>query len=367
MVVPGRGHEYIASENRDCIDKTCTKCGKVQVATNWHWIDPNTGKCDKCGKVPEDKYEKVEDGYKLTQYYGDVNVVIPATYNGENVTEIDLWAFGGTLIESISIPKTVKRIYMSGVADICDWVDGEGNELFAYAKLETITVDEENEWYKVINGCLVELSTETLIWATNTGTIPTSGVKKLGMAAFLGRTQSELIIPDNIESLGMYSLGGMSNIKSFYVPANVTNLEAAVFYASRATSIIFDENSPLTMIPSTTFYASMQLESIVFPKNLEIIGSHCFQECFKLSIAIPKTVNLVGSCAFIDVKSVTFEDCEGWYKHSTNFGYTCDDEYTLEETFEKKRGLLIKEANSEILVAIVNVAEESKSFYIYKK
>ena len=69
----------------------------------------------------------------------------------------------------------------------------------------------------------------------------------------------------------------------------------------------------------------------------------------------------------LSIKSVTFEDCEGWYKHSTNFGYTCDSEFTGEETFEKKRGLLIKEANSEILVAIVNVAEESKSFYIYKK
>ena len=121
------------------------------------------------------------------------------------------------------------------------------------------------------------------------------------------------------------------------------------------------------MFSNAMFYYCTELENIVMPKNLEVIGSQCFNECFKLSIVVPKTVNIVGSCAFIDVKSVTFEDCEGWYKHSTNFGYTCDGEYTLEETFERNRGLLIKEANSEILVAIVNVAEESRSFYIYKK
>lgn len=366
-VVPGMGHEYNESENYDCIDKTCTKCGKLQVATNWHWIDPNTGKCERCGRVVEDKYEKVEDGYKLVKYYGDVNAVIPATYNGEKVTEIDLFAFSGTLIESISIPKTVKRIYMSGVPDCFETIDEGNKEIFMYSKLETITVDSENEWYKVIDGNLVELATETLVWATNTSTIPTSGVKKLGMAAFLGRTQSSLTIPNNIEVIGMYALGGMANVKTFYVPASVTKIEALGFYASRMTSVVFDENSPITMFSNAMFYYCTELENIVMPKNLEVIGSQCFNECFKLSIVVPKTVNIVGSCAFIEIKGVTFENCEGWYKHSTKFGYTCDSEFTCEETFEKKRGLLIKEANSEILVAIVNVAEESRSFYIYKK
>lgn len=364
-VVRKSGHVFDVNYSWYCTDKTCTKCGEFVPAIGWHSSDEN-GVCTYCHKQVEDEYEHIDGGYRLVKHYIGTNVVVPETHKGEPVIEIDLFAVSGIIVESISIPKTVKRIFMSSAANICEW-EYEELDVRVYSKLETITVDEENEWYKVINGCLVELSTETLIWATNTGTIPTSGVKKLGMSAFLGRTQSELIIPDNIESLGMYSLSGMSNIKSFYVPASVTNLDAWVFFASSATSIIFDKNSPLTMIPSSTFYAATQIESIVLPKNLEIIGSDCFHGCLKLSIVILKTVNLVGSCAFIGVKSVTFEDCEGWYKHSTNFGYTCDSEFTCEETFEKKRGLLIKEANSEILVAIVNVAEESKSFYIYKK
>jgi predicted metal-binding protein len=73
-----------------------------------------------------------------------------------------------------------------------------------------------------------------------------------------------------------------SSLQSILIPRNVEILESCCFQSCRSlSSITFESNSHLTRIGSNAFYGS-SLESIMIPSNVEILESYCFADCDSL-------------------------------------------------------------------------------------
>jgi hypothetical protein len=78
-------------------------------------------------------------------------------------------------------------------------------------------------------------------------------------------------------------LFSFSPLQSILIPRNVEVVGSYCFSNCKSlSSITFESNSRLTRIESEAFCGS-SLESILIPKNVEILGSNCFSNCNSLS------------------------------------------------------------------------------------
>lgn len=104
-------------------------------------------------------------------------------------------------------------------------------------------------------------------------------------------TDTELVIPSEIEGKSVTSIGGYAfynnnKLTSIRISDNVTNIGRAAFYACQdLTSINFPDS--LTSIGEAAFYHS-SLTSIIIPKNVTSIGERPFGSGKLISIKVDK-------------------------------------------------------------------------------
>lgn len=136
--------------------------------------------------VPNDGSVRVIAAYAFNMVEsvkGDV--VIP-----EGVEKVcGAFAFGGSDIDSVYIPASVKYI-------------GEG--AFGHASnknLQSIVVDKRNADYYTQDGCLIDRNTLTVVSTYGDTVVVPNGVKSIGQAAFLLGKFKKVVIPDSVEEI----------------------------------------------------------------------------------------------------------------------------------------------------------------------
>ena len=151
------------------------------------------------------------------------SVVIP-----ESITSIEAWTFVNCdSLTSVEIHKSVTKIDTAAFG-YCD-------------KLTEITVDENNEFYKSIDGNLYTKDGKTLVqYAT-------------------GKADTKFVIPDGVIHVGYYALQLCNNLTSVVIPDSATDIVAYAF-----------ENCE-------------NLNSVVIGKNVKNIEWGAFQNCEKLA------------------------------------------------------------------------------------
>ncbi|MBR4237271.1 leucine-rich repeat protein [bacterium] len=182
------------------------------------------------------------------------NLVIPNT-----ITTIPNYAFYNcSSITSVTIPSSVTYI---------------GQSAFGSPNLQLITVDENNEQYKSIDGCLYTKNGKQLIL------VPLS----------IGES---IIVPDGVEVIGPYSFYENKLIKTVILPNTITN------------------------IWNQAFQNCSSLETIEMQDGIIEIGENAFSGCSSLkSIYIPSTVRRIGVNAFYGCSSLTkvyIDDVASW-------------------------------------------------------
>jgi hypothetical protein len=146
----------------------------------------------------------------ITGYTGSAtSVTLPSTAYGKAVTEIGKYAFSGTKLTSVTIPKSITTI---------------GNGAFASCtSLKKFTVEKGNASFVVKDGVLFSKDLKTLVQypAGNTAksyTVPSS-VTKIQAGAFEGCTKlTKVTISNKVTSIGKDAFKGDTKL-TIYAPS----------------------------------------------------------------------------------------------------------------------------------------------------
>ena len=293
-------------------------------------------------------------------------VVIPAIYNGSNVTTLSPNAFQGSSIikvfiphsvtamkhaafkccknlTSITIPKSITSIAEDAFYEcssltsitIPDGVTSIGDSAFygcsnltsitipnsvtsigkaAFSRcssLTSITVDGDNPNYQSIDGNLY----------TKDGTM-------LYQYA-IGKADTSFVIPGSVTNIGEEAFLYCHNLTSITIPDSVTNIGGGAFLrCSNLTSIAIPDG--VTSIDNSAFYGCSNLTSIKIPDGVTSIGNYAFQYCANLTnLTIPDSVTTIGYEVFTGCKVTEYENGVGYVDKWAVYSYTDITSVTL--------------------------------------
>ena len=196
----------------------------------------------------------------LVKYIGNDNEIILPEYDGGKEYGIWQYAFSNcTSLTSVIIPNSVTSIGNSAF-DFCysltsvtipDSVTRIGYRAFYECySLTSITVDENNEYYKSIDGNLYTKDGKTLIQyaigkEATSFTIPNS-VASISNYAFRNCSSlTSITIPDSVTSIGYYAFDYCDSLTSVTIPNSVTSIHYRAFgYCYKLTIYCEVESQP---------------------------------------------------------------------------------------------------------------------------
>lgn len=195
-------------------------------------------------------------------------------------------------LENISLPQSVETIGDNAFGDCCSItnlsisknVQHIGTQAFAGCiSLTELAVSPENARYKMINNCLVDTTTKTLLLALDGCTIPTSDILHVDTHAVSAVTSLEdAVLPDGLLSIGNGAFANCPNLKSVVIPSSVTEISGVAFYnCQRLESIIIPEK--VTAIGEHTFRYDKNLKTVTLSSGVTEIGMYAFAECSSLT------------------------------------------------------------------------------------
>lgn len=136
-------------------------------------------------------------------------------------------------------------------------------------------------------------------------------VTHIGYGAFSGTSLSEVVIPQNVVSIGDVAFGNNLNLAHIEVSPNNTsfssvdgvlfNYEKTVLVCFPAGKNITSYTPPKTVkeIADTAFYRATKLQEIQLPSGIKTIGKHAFNSCSSLkTITIPNGVTSIEEYTF---------------------------------------------------------------------
>lgn len=208
----------------------------------------------------------------------------------EGVEYIDSFAFGNcTAIENVVFSKTVINVD-AGAFDGCD-------------SLTSFIVDEENLFYKSVNGLLLSKDGSILYRCppaipTVTVTIPSS-VKCIAEGAFYGNELLEVVnLPEELCEIEAGAFMGCYSLKGIVIPNSVTNIGEAAFMDCDSLKEI-TLPSKITTIEYSLFDGCKSLEKVDIPYGVTEINAYAFYGCESLvDVTIPDSVCSISASAF---------------------------------------------------------------------
>lgn len=224
-------------------------------------------------------------------------------------------AFQSTKFESITIPSNVESIGDEAFSEskltsvtIPASVTSIGIKVFDDCKsLSEIKVDEGNEYYKSVEGVLMNKEGTLLI------------------AYPIGNAASSYTIPDNVKTIDINAFYSATNLTSVTIPASVTNIGKLAFGFSGLTSV--DISAGVTSIGEYAFQDCESLSSVTIPASVESIDNSAFTGCSSLSTVylMPTNPPTLGPYAFKDipdasvfyVRNADYKTATGWSDYST--------------------------------------------------
>lgn len=300
------------------------------------------GKEDRFYEIPDGTISIGEESFKNGFVYV-INI-------SDSVVSLDPYAlYECNVLYSLNIGRGLEKI-----AD---------TSIYNCYKIANITVDENNAYFKSINGILFSKDESELIkYPTQlteaTYVIPLTVTTIKYECFFNNRNLKKIIITDNVSFIDQHSIRGCGQIMSFEVTEN--NQFFATFddilYLKNFTRIVsvpfkkagnytLHENltrfenelfskrnikyinipNKITYINTNTFNLCEKLQSIIIPDSVTIIDYGAFINCYALqSVEIGKNVRWIGSSAFNSckmLKSITIPKLVS--NISSNLFYGC--------------------------------------------
>ena len=232
----------------------------------------------------------------ITRYVGnDTALEIPTEIEGAKVAAIGNAAFHESLIKSIIIPEGISSI--------------GGEAFYGSGSLTNITLPSTLTYIGeyAFDGCNL----------TGSIKIPAGVTELRDMAFRFNPNLSEIILHDNITSIGDYCLADTC-IDSFEFPKNLTTLGINVFGNTEIKDLIIPNTVKSIAQTQTNEYSPSgfrgvtQLKTLVLPYGLSKMHDDFIVYCPKLEmVAIPKSVTVIKDSNFDNCYSVTIHGVKG--------------------------------------------------------
>lgn len=197
------------------------------------------------------------------------SIIIP-----NSITTIRSCAFASAGIESIAIPSSVISIGANSFSGCNNLTSVHISDLVAWCKLSFSNYGMDN---------------------------PLSYAHHLYLN---GEEIKDLVIPNNITSIGNYAFYGCSDLTSVTIPNSVTSIgEGAFSGCSGLTSVIIGDG--VTSIGVNAFSYCSGLNSVIIPNSVVTIDDCAFRSCSNLtSVTIPNSVKNIGFYTFYDCQKL---------------------------------------------------------------
>ena len=291
-------HKY---ENGSSICSKCeSPCNHTEI--NYKRI------CDECGNPIASEGLEFETNYDGTCTLismgscKDKYVVIPSeSEDGDIVVDISSNAFAHyfytmltSQVISVTIPETVNKIPI--------------NAFYACSSLQTITVNENNLYFKSNDGVLyTKDGTKLLKYPTakkNTNFEVPNGVEVIDRDSFERVYDLEsVVLPEGLKSI--YSaFKECKQLKSINIPSSVTYIDGTAFYECE--NIIQKENG-IHYVDTWVVNADTDIQTITLRDNTVGFAEYAFSGCNNLTgYTVPENIKHISGSAFRDCANLTY-------------------------------------------------------------
>ena len=110
-------------------------------------------------------------------------------------------------------------------------------------------------------------------------------------------------------------------VTDLVIPSEIKEIKPFAFVGNTTlTSLDFEDNSQMKTIGNNAFDGCTELTHVKLPNELTHIHAYAFFNCDIREIIIPQNVEYIGVYAFDceNLRSVTFERTDNWYKINQN-------------------------------------------------
>ena len=186
----------------------------------------------------------------------------------EGVTKLGICAFKGCReLMHIRIPNSLTEI-KSGAFAGC-------------FKLQELEIPQDHPCFRLVDGCLMDIRTNTLVFGTGDSVIPRDGsVAIIGDRAFWGcRDLINLQIPEGVTKIDVMAFSNCEALESVTMPQGVTAIEEWAFFGCDALTAVTIPDS-VTYIEDSAFDCCDQLTIGAKP------GSYAYRWALEHNIAV---------------------------------------------------------------------------------
>lgn len=214
------------------------------------------------------------------------------------MTSDTMWGYIDSLWSAVNIANTVESYFNT----LADNIANLQSNINAHSEADSTALANANavlaQAQEVLNGTTIDQTTLRQLVNAISSAIDTLGELYLTINVETPGTLGDIFWEKGVaqeDVMGITVKGSINSDDIYFVKDNLWNVKSVNLL-----------ETDLTELPSEAFYYKDQLQSIVLPQNLEIIGYNAFYCCYSLSaVTFPSALKRIDNYAFYNCNALT--------------------------------------------------------------